>query len=140
MITNYGWFTHQRRLVFFVYLVFYSANQSATISLATFALSPCQQYGKLLGANGLIAKHKAHSYHNDSILNAEHFISVYENKCDGVDDLLLNKQKLEKNENRKRLTPIIKTIIFCGQNNIPLRGHRDDGDLSLDSIFRGEGK
>ncbi|CAF3860067.1 unnamed protein product [Rotaria sp. Silwood1] len=33
----------------------------------------------------------------------------------------------EKIENRKRLVPIIKTIILCGQNNIPLRGHRDDG-------------
>lgn len=26
--------------------------------------------------------------------------------------------------------PIIKTVIFCGQQNIPMRGHRDDGALS----------
>jgi len=105
-----------------------------------FVILPCQQYGKLLGAKGLIAKHKTTNYHNDSIMNAEHFISVYENKCDGIDDLLMKKQQLEKIENRKRLTPIIKTIIFCGQNNIPLRGHGDDGELNMDSIVRGEGK
>ncbi|CAF5018779.1 unnamed protein product [Rotaria sp. Silwood1] len=77
--------------------------------LGSFVLSPCQQYGKLLGADGQITRHKLKNYHNDSILDAERFISQ------------------EKIENRKRLVPIIKTIILCGQNNIPLRGHRDDG-------------
>lgn len=32
-------------------------------------------------------------------------------------------------ENRKRLIPIIDSILFLGRQNIPLRGHRDDGDL-----------
>lgn len=32
-------------------------------------------------------------------------------------------------ENRQRLVPILKTIILHGQQNIPLRGHRDDGPL-----------
>src|SRR5205807_343662 len=106
------------------------AKPIGDIHLGQFVISPCQYYGKLLGASGLIAKHKSTNYHNNSILNAEHFISVYENKCDCIDDLLLKKQQLEKIENRKRLTPIIKTIILCGQNNIPLRGHRDDGELN----------
>ena len=29
-------------------------------------------------------------------------------------------------ENRKKIKSIIKTVILCGQNNIPLRGKRDD--------------
>jgi len=32
-------------------------------------------------------------------------------------------------ENYKKLIPMIKTIIFCGRYNIPLRGHRDDVNL-----------
>ena len=32
-------------------------------------------------------------------------------------------------ENRKRLVPIIKTILICGRLGIALRGHRDDGLL-----------
>ncbi|KAF0725870.1 52 kDa repressor of the inhibitor of the protein kinase-like [Aphis craccivora] len=32
-------------------------------------------------------------------------------------------------ENRERLKPIIETLILCGKQNIPLRGHRDDGEL-----------
>ncbi|XP_049772305.1 zinc finger MYM-type protein 1-like [Schistocerca cancellata] len=30
-------------------------------------------------------------------------------------------------ENRKRLRPIIKTIVLCARNNLPLRGHHDHG-------------
>lgn len=29
-------------------------------------------------------------------------------------------------ENRAKLTSILKTVILCGQQNFPLRGHRDD--------------
>ncbi len=29
-------------------------------------------------------------------------------------------------KNREKLKPIIETIIMCGQQNISLRGHRDD--------------
>ena len=29
-------------------------------------------------------------------------------------------------ENREKMKSIVKTVIFCGQNNIPLRGKRDD--------------
>lgn len=47
-------------------------------------------------------------------------------------------------ENRKRLTPIINTIIFCGRYGIPLRGHRDYGPLNVQNSFvevtPGEGK
>ena len=108
--------------------------------LGKFVTAPCQQYGKVLGADGLITKHKTKNYHNENILNAEHFISVYENKFAGIDDLLLIKWKLEKTENRKRLTPIIKTIVLCGQNNIPLRGHRDDGSLSRVGVHNNDGE
>nr|CAI5870231.1 unnamed protein product [Callosobruchus analis] len=46
---------------------------------------------------------------------------------------LLSKSRLQKiKENRGRLKPIIKTIIVLGRQNIPLRGHRDDGPLFSD--------
>jgi hypothetical protein len=35
-------------------------------------------------------------------------------------------------ENRARIKPIIQTILLCGRQNIPLRGHRDDGDVLND--------
>lgn len=32
-------------------------------------------------------------------------------------------------KNRERILPIIKTAIFCGQQGLPLRGHRDSGPV-----------
>lgn len=32
-------------------------------------------------------------------------------------------------ENRARLKPIVESVIFLGRQNIPLRGHRDQGSL-----------
>ena len=37
-------------------------------------------------------------------------------------------------ENRERVNLILESIIFLGRQNIPLRGHRDDGSLNLDDM------
>lgn len=53
-------------------------------------------------------------------------------------EVILNKKIQHIIEvNRKRLVPLIKTIIFCGQNNLPLRGHRDDGEFDSESAITG---
>lgn len=41
-------------------------------------------------------------------------------------------------KNKKRLVPIVKIIIFSGHNNLPLRGHRDDGQLEINSDITGD--
>lgn len=105
-----------------------------------FVSVPCRQYGKLLGADGLINRHKNNKYHQQSLLETESFIRMYEKKSVSVDSMLISKRQVEIVENRKRLIPIIKTIVLCGQNNIPLRGHRDDGHLDVESIVGSEGE
>ena len=37
-----------------------------------------------------------------------------------------------KKSNREKLASVVKTILFLGRNNLPLRGHRDTGDLLVD--------
>ncbi|XP_050064693.1 52 kDa repressor of the inhibitor of the protein kinase-like [Aphis gossypii] len=50
-------------------------------------------------------------------------------------DVLLDKHKQQViDSNRKRIVPIIKTILFCARNNLPLRGHRESGLLSSSEI------
>ena len=41
-------------------------------------------------------------------------------------------------DNHEKLKSIVKTVIFCGQNNILLRGRRDDNpdDASLQGNFQ----
>lgn len=40
----------------------------------------------------------------------------------------------------ERLKPIVKTILFCGRNNIPLRRNNEiTGQLDLNNLEKGEG-
>ncbi|KAJ8875758.1 hypothetical protein PR048_023657 [Dryococelus australis] len=45
---------------------------------------------------------------------------------------MIASHNLRAAEKKKKLIPIIKTAIVCGAQNIPLRGHRDDGDLQTE--------
>jgi len=54
---------------------------------------------------------------------------------------IINRLKQIK-ENRSRLLPIVDTIITMGKQNIPFKGHRDDGyllDKSVNSSITNEG-
>jgi len=47
--------------------------------------------------------------------------------------------KRTADENRRRLIPMVKTMAFCGQHNIALRGNDDSGPLNLETFDVGEG-
>lgn len=49
-----------------------------------------------------------------------------------VNVLLDNRNKKIIEYNRKRLIPIVRTIIFCAQNNLALRGHREISSMTDD--------
>ena len=64
--------------------------------------------------------------HKLSVLAMTHFIAVMEGKQSSARQLVsgITNDRIQKN--RLKLLPIIKTVIFCGRQNVPLRGHRDD--------------
>ena len=39
----------------------------------------------------------------------------------------------------KKLLSIVKTVILCGRQKLPLRGHRDHGPLSLEELIENDG-
>ena len=49
-------------------------------------------------------------------------------------DALDNHYNKKALENRKKLKPIIKTVIFCGRNGLPLRGHKDYGEIDFKNL------
>ncbi|XP_060881979.1 uncharacterized protein LOC132953621 [Metopolophium dirhodum] len=66
---------------------------------------------------------------------AKDFLKNYENGDQTAVNVLLSNQKREIIEHYcKRLIPIIKTILFCARNNLPLRGHRESGSLKFDNV------
>ncbi|XP_076283965.1 52 kDa repressor of the inhibitor of the protein kinase-like [Lasioglossum baleicum] len=58
--------------------------------------------------------------------------NIRDGKCLSVDRQIDASRISQAAVNRKRLEPIIKTIILCGRQNIPLRGHRDYGEISFE--------
>lgn len=100
-----------------------------TVSLKKLVTEPLQKYAKLSGKDGDLESHAATQYHKDAEIDAKHFISVFENPEGEILNLLNENKKAQTMQNRARLVPIIKTILLHGRQNIPLRGHRDDGSL-----------
>lgn len=66
---------------------------------------------------------------------AKLFLQNYNNPKFQINNLLDTKRMQEIKENQERLIPIIESIIFLGRQNIPFRGHRDDGQLCLSSTI-----
>lgn len=101
--------------------------------LRTLVKEPLKKFKK---ATEELKYHESTKYHKFSVEKAVLFMKTMENNTATKNiAVVLDKKKAELIEgNRKRLRPIIKTIIFCARNNLPLRGHRDDGyyDVSSD--------
>ena len=67
------------------------------------------------------------------------FLETRRNPGEAVGNQLDMQRRDEIKKNRAYLQPIVKSVIFCGQQNIPLRGHRDDGrvlETDDDGVFR----
>ena len=54
------------------------------------------------------------------------FKDTLESRTLSVDKVSITCLQSKISENRAKLKPISKIIIFCGHDNIPLRGHRND--------------
>ena len=62
-----------------------------------------------------------------------------ENPQQSIANLLDQQRKEEIEKNRRFLVPIVHTLVFCGRNVLPLRGHRDDGRIDEAEYIAGEG-
>lgn len=72
--------------------------------------------------------HGPTNYHQLCIEKVSSFINNFNaGGSKSLNIILSDKTKSVMEANRKRLVSIVKTIIFCGKNNLALRGHRDDG-------------
>jgi hypothetical protein len=65
-------------------------------------------------------------FHQNSTIALDNFIRTYKDPSLSILSLL-DKDRMEKiNRNKAILASIIKIIITCSRQNIPLRGHRDE--------------
>jgi len=72
----------------------------------------------------------------------DNFVQTAADKSRDVRNALNSSRQKAVEENRNRLSHIIRTIEFCGRQEIPLRRHRDAGVFSLhetdwnDGVFK----
>ncbi|XP_025203642.1 52 kDa repressor of the inhibitor of the protein kinase-like [Melanaphis sacchari] len=73
--------------------------------------------------------HQNNDYHKNCVFKSDNFISVMNGKIQNIETTLDTAMTRKVEQNRQKLIPIIETILFCGLQNISLRGHRDDGSI-----------
>ncbi|KAL4119053.1 hypothetical protein QTP88_011925 [Uroleucon formosanum] len=94
---------------------------------------PLKNFSKLTGKNDALKTHGNHKYHKFAVKSRNNFLPAYHNPQKVIINQINTQRSIQVNENRKRLVPIIETIIFCGRQNLALKGHRDDGFLDDDA-------
>lgn len=69
---------------------------------------------------------------------ANGFLRIFNNKQNSVAVQLDTKLKLEIEENRLFIQPIIETILLCGRQGLALRVHKDYGPINFETTFPSE--
>ena len=71
--------------------------------------------------------------------HVRNFVQTNADKSRDVRNTLNSSRQKAVEENRNRLSHIIRTIEFCGRQEIPLRGNRDAGAFSLNETDCNDG-
>ena len=114
--------------------VAFASKLGKSISLKKLFTEPFTRWN---GARPRWANHSISQLHKDCSSAMETFLSQMEKKEKRIDEILNETMRKRVSENRKKLIPIIKTVVLCGRQNMALRGHRDDAkhiaDTSINS-------
>ncbi|KAG5881267.1 hypothetical protein JTB14_003738 [Gonioctena quinquepunctata] len=76
-------------------------------------------------------KHQTTQYHCTASIKADNFLSVMAGKSQSINSQVDAVRARQVKENQEKLVPIIKTVILCGRQGLPLRGHRDHGMFNI---------
>ena len=98
-------------------------------SLGTFVNSPFTELWKAsekLKQHFCKEKEMGKETHRHAMEAALHFKMIMEGKAEPISRQLDREVSERVAINRSKLSSIVKTVILCGQQNISLRGHRDD--------------
>lgn len=99
----------------------------------TLVIKPLTKFANLLGKGGRLMNHSSNKYHLKAIQDMDNFLKTYDKPEMAIANIVDESSKNQSLENRNRLKPIVQTLILCAKQNIPLRGHRDDGALDFDT-------
>lgn len=90
-----------------------------------------EPFCKWKNALEIFETHAKSGYHKRNSELADNFLKVMSSKAFSVTEQLSSERKRQQEENRKKLIPIVKAIIFCGKQGISLRGKTDSGPIHI---------
>jgi hypothetical protein len=109
------------------------------VSLQKLVSQPLTSFSKLLGKDGYLNVHSNNHYHKAAVQFGQNFLRTYKNPEKEITNQVFSHRLQLIEENRKKLVPIVESVIFLGRQNVPLRGHRDDGQFSFKETKDNEG-
>ena len=113
----------------------YSPSQNGGYCLPCALFSTDQSTGQLCKqamvkftkASETLRKHDQQECHKVCCTRASHFIATRRHGQANILQLVVDQGSKQKQENIAKLCALIKTVEFCGRQNISLRGHREKG-------------
>ena len=121
-LTEYAWLAYSREKDggYCVPCVFFCKGDEGLGKLVNSPLT------RFKDAVNTFRQHSKKSYHIHSVSDMLAFMKIMNNEQTPIDHQLVSAVAQQVQQNRELLKSIIKTVIFCGKQNVALRGHRDD--------------
>ncbi|CAL1671991.1 unnamed protein product [Lasius platythorax] len=131
-LNEFPWlaYSHEKCGAFCKFCVIFAANfeagKGSHVTLRNLVKTPLTKWKK---AKENFHDHESRQYHVRACEAAQNFMSIFEKRQDDIVMQIDAGRKVQVEENRKKLTPIIKTVLFCGMEGLPLRGHNESGPI-----------
>lgn len=142
-VDRYPWLVYSEKLqgALCKYCVVFAsecAGKGEHQRLGCFVTKEFTNYKKAMDA---FKSHASSSYHAMSTTLSENFLAVRSRSQHDILTQLDHGLKKQAEENRKNLLPIIETILFCGRQEVPLRGTDDSGPINMSEVlpFKNDG-
>ena len=95
------------------------------------------KHGK--GKSGILTKHDSSIKHKNAVLAWKDYQLTQQNSQASIANQLVTGRRKEVEENRQYVTILIETLLYCAQQGIALRGHREvdteDTDTNLGNFL-----
>ena len=98
------------------------AHLASNITTGALVKLPMKNWNK---ATDILKDHQKKEYHITASLRADDFLQTAERPETSITSIIDNKAARHIAKNRKLLRIIISCIVFCGKQNIALRGHNE---------------
>nr|XP_042901337.1 uncharacterized protein LOC122269951 [Parasteatoda tepidariorum] len=134
-LNEYKWLTYSEKLeaALCKYCVLFGSSTCGKGGHQKLSALANSGFRRWKDAHEIFRSHTIAEYHKMSTVKAENFVNIFEGKTESIELQINSCAKNKAEENRERLVPIVETLIFCGRQELALRGTKDSGPLNLDS-------